>query len=66
MPSSPIPLTLMEILLIDYRWILVCFLLLPLSFIYNFLFCLRSRIIFNLKSAPKNHGERIAKIQKQV
>lgn len=57
---------LWEILLVDYRWVLVCFLLLPLSFVYNLWFYVRNLIIFTLQSAPKSHGKKVQNIQRQV
>lgn len=58
--------TLLEILLIDHRWIIVCFLLLPMSFVYNLYFYVRSAIIFYLNSAPAAHDEKVRKVQQQV
>lgn len=58
--------TLMEILLVDYRWIIVCFFLLPMSFFYNLWFYLRNVVIFHLNSAPKAHDQKVRKIQQQV
>lgn len=52
--------------LINYRWILVCFFLLPISLIYDFYYYARSWIIFKLNSAPNKHIERVQYIQKQV
>lgn len=58
--------TFMEILLVDYRWIIVCFFLLPMSFFYNLWFYTRNKIIFHLNSAPRAHDDKVRKIQKQV
>ncbi|XP_055605837.1 delta(24)-sterol reductase-like [Uranotaenia lowii] len=58
--------TLTEILLIDYRWIIVILFLLPASFLYNLFYSIRSRIIFKLHSAPKSHDAKVAAIQRQV
>ena len=58
--------SLLEILLIDYRWIVVCFALLPLSFLFNLWFYVRSWIIFKLNSAPKAHVKKVQEIQRQV
>lgn len=55
-----------EILLVDYRWIVVCFVLLPMSFLYNLWFYTRNRIIFYFNSAPKLHDKKVQNIQKQV
>lgn len=58
--------TMMEILLVDYRWIIVCFFLLPMSFLYNLWFYLRNAYIFYMSSAPKAHDKKVRYIQKQV
>lgn len=58
--------TLMEILLIDHRWIIVCFFLLPMSFLYNLYFYVRNAIIFYLNSAPSAHDDKVRKIQRRV
>lgn len=58
--------TFLETLLIDYRWIVVCFILLPISFLYNLWFYVRNVIIFHLNSAPRAHDENVRKIQQQV
>lgn len=58
--------TLMEVILIDYRWVIVCFLLLPMSFLYNLWFYVRNIIIFHMNSAPRTHDEKVRRIQRQV
>lgn len=58
--------TLMEVILIDYRWVIVCFLLLPMSFLYNLWFYVRNIIIFHMNSAPRAHDEKVRRIQRQV
>lgn len=58
--------SLMEILLIDYRWIIVCVLLLPLSFVYDLWFYVRNAITFHLNSAPRAHDEKLMNVQQQV
>ncbi|XP_018326951.2 delta(24)-sterol reductase [Agrilus planipennis] len=58
--------SLMKYLIINYRWVLVCFFLLPLSFLYNGYFAIRNWIFFKLSSAPKNHLKKVQSIQKQV
>ncbi|XP_013773171.1 delta(24)-sterol reductase-like isoform X1 [Limulus polyphemus] len=57
---------LLENILINYRWIFVCFFLLPLSTIYNVWFYARNWLIFKLGSAPKQHNLRVRDIQRQV
>lgn len=56
----------MEVLLIDYRWVLVIFFLLPLSVLHDAFSYARNKIIFKLNSAPKKHDEKVRKVQKQV
>lgn len=56
----------METLLIEYRWILVCLFLLPLSFLYNVSTVLRERLVFLLKSDPKQHNSKVLRAQRQM
>lgn len=58
--------TFLEILLIDYRWIIACFVLLPVSFLYDLFFYVRNAIVFYLNTAPTAHDEKVRKIQRQV
>lgn len=58
--------TFMEVLLVDYRWIFVCFFFLPMSFLYNLWFYVRNVIIYHLNSAPRAHDEKVRKVQRQV
>lgn len=53
-------------ILINYRWVFVCFFLLPLSLVYDVYHLARSWIIFQLNSAPKKHDERVKFVQQQV
>lgn len=55
-----------EYILIHYRWVFVCFFLLPLSVLYDSYFYLRSRLIFALNTAPEKHDERVKHVQEQV
>nr|XP_039255655.1 delta(24)-sterol reductase-like [Styela clava] len=55
-----------EYILIHYRWVFVCFLLLPASFIFDIFMYTRSWIIFKLNSAPKMHDARVKDVQQQV
>ncbi|XP_012941138.1 delta(24)-sterol reductase [Aplysia californica] len=59
-------ISLMEHILIHYRWIFVCLFLLPVSVIYDAVMYLRMKIVFALSSAPKQHDKRVQQIQKQV
>lgn len=58
--------TFMEVLLVDYRWIFVCFYFLPMSLLYNLWFYVRNVIIYHLNSAPQAHDEKVRKVQRQV
>ncbi|KAJ6643622.1 Delta(24)-sterol reductase [Pseudolycoriella hygida] len=58
--------SLLEIILIDYRWVFVCFFLLPISFLYNFFYYARNVIVFRLNTAPKKHDNKVKNIQRQV
>jgi hypothetical protein len=53
-------------ILINYRWVFVCFFLLPLSLVYDIYHLTRSWIVFQLNSAPKKHDERVRFVQQQV
>ena len=53
-------------ILINYRWVFVCFFLLPISLVYDIYHLARSWIIFQLNSAPKKHDERVQYVQQQV
>nr|XP_022915592.1 delta(24)-sterol reductase-like [Onthophagus taurus] len=57
---------LVEYILINYRWVFVCFFLLPISFVYDILFYLRNYVVFKLSSAPKNHVNKVKHVQDQV
>jgi len=56
---------LTEHVMIHYRWVFVMFLL-PASLLYDLLFYLRSKIIFKLNSAPGDHLNKVATVQRQV
>ena len=55
-----------EYVLTHHRWVFVCFFLLPLSFVYEFYFYLRNRIVMQLHSAPTQHAKRVREIQENV
>ncbi|OQR85741.1 24-dehydrocholesterol reductase [Achlya hypogyna] len=67
-PETPLPdaTSWTAYVLIHYRWVFVCFFLLPLSFVYDILYYVRSRIIFYFNSAPLQHKKRVAEVQRQV
>jgi delta24-sterol reductase len=64
--KNPADKSWLAYILINYRWVFVCFFLLPLSLIYDVYHLARSWIIFKLNSAPKKHDERVKFVQKQV
>ncbi|XP_071850422.1 delta(24)-sterol reductase-like [Apostichopus japonicus] len=49
-----------------YRWVFVCFGLLPISLVYSAVFNIRNWIVFKLKSAPKNHKSKVEQVSKQI
>lgn len=58
--------TLLETILIDYRWVFVCFFLLPASFVYNVFLYVRNWLVFRLHSAPQQHAVKVERIQQRV
>ncbi|XP_065347913.1 delta(24)-sterol reductase-like isoform X1 [Cloeon dipterum] len=57
---------LLEHVLIKYRWLFVCFFLLPASFLYELWSYFRNLIVFKLSSAPGKHASKVQKVQQQV
>ncbi|TRY79718.1 hypothetical protein TCAL_01985 [Tigriopus californicus] len=51
--------------LLGNRWVLAVWLL-PISFIYDLIWYVRSKYVFWAGSAPKKHDERVKYVQKQV
>lgn len=58
--------SILEIVLVDYRWIFVCFFLLPLSFLYNLFWFARNFVSICLNSGAQNHEKKLKNIQMQV
>jgi hypothetical protein len=56
----------LEYILINYRWVFVCFFLLPASFLYEVYNYWRNWIVVTLNSAPKQHDKKVKNVQKQV
>lgn len=56
----------LETFLAKYRWVFVCFLLLPMSVIFEFYLAFRNWLIFQMKSAPRMHDEKVKKIQNEI
>jgi delta24-sterol reductase len=57
---------LIEHILINYRWVFVCFFSLPASLLYEIYNYGRNWIVFKLNSAPKLHDKKVKHVQKQV
>jgi delta24-sterol reductase len=55
-----------EYILTNYRWVFVCFFLLPASLLYDIYNYGRKWIIVKLNSAPKLHHRKVKNVQKQV
>jgi hypothetical protein len=55
-----------EYILINYRWVFVCFFLLPASLLYEIYNYWRNWIMVKLNSAPKLHHRKVKHVQKQV
>jgi Delta24-sterol reductase len=48
-----------------HRWVLACFLM-PVSFVFDGFWMLRSKLVFLMGSAPEKHDERVRDVQDQV
>lgn len=57
---------LLEHIMTNYRWVFVIFFLLPLSFLFEIFNYGRNWIVFNLSTAPRQHGKKVKEVQKQV
>jgi len=57
---------IIEHVIVHYRWVFVCFFLLPVSFVYDIFYYLRSWIVFQLASAPNSHKKKVSDVQTQV
>lgn len=55
-----------EYILVHYRWVFVCFFLLPISFFYDIWLYFRNWIVFKISSAPKKHNAKVQYVQRQV
>ncbi|RDD37526.1 Delta(24)-sterol reductase [Trichoplax sp. H2] len=56
----------MEYLVIKYRYVFVILFLLPASFFFDIYFFIRNKIIFAMRSAPKQHQSRVENVQNQI
>lgn len=57
--------SVVEHVIVHYRWIFVMFLL-PVSCLYDLWYYTRNKIVFALSSAPSKHQEKVADVQRQV
>jgi hypothetical protein len=53
-------------LLIQYRWLIVIPVVLPLSALFDIYWYFRYLLVVRMRSAPLKHGERVADIQAQI
>ncbi|KAJ8918729.1 hypothetical protein NQ315_015049 [Exocentrus adspersus] len=60
------PESVVEYILIHYRWIFVCLFLLPASFVFDIWMYLRNWVVFKLSSAPKQHDNKVKRVQRQI
>lgn len=58
--------SIIEYILVNYRWVFVCFFLLPISFLYDIWWYFRNWIVFKISSAPRKHDAKVQHVQKQV
>ena len=57
--------SVVEHVIVHYRWVFVMFLL-PVSLVYDIYHAVRSYVIFKLNSAPKQHKQKVSYVQSQV
>lgn len=58
--------SIVEYILIHYRWVFVCLFLLPASFFFDIWMYVRNWVVFKFSSAPKKHDSKVKFVQKQV
>ncbi|CAH0403550.1 unnamed protein product [Chilo suppressalis] len=58
--------SLTEYIIVEYRWVVVIFALLPMSLFWKIWSSLRNYVVFKLNSAPKMHDRKVKHVQKQV
>ncbi|CAG9862719.1 unnamed protein product [Phyllotreta striolata] len=56
----------MEYVLVNYRWLFVCFFLLPISLFYDLWMYFRNWVVFRLSSAPSKHYKKVKYVQEQI
>ncbi|XP_022118448.2 delta(24)-sterol reductase [Pieris rapae] len=60
------PDSLLEYLIIEYRWLIAITILMPLSFLWKIWSMARNYVVFKLNTAPRNHDKKVKKVQKQI
>ncbi|KAG6450583.1 hypothetical protein O3G_MSEX006671 [Manduca sexta] len=58
--------SLLEYLLVEYRWIFVLFILLPMSAVGKVWSTIRNYVVFIMNSAPKMHDQKVKEVQRQI
>lgn len=58
--------SIVEYILIHYRWVFVCLFLLPASFFFDIWMYVRNWVVFKFSSAPKKHDSKVKFVQKQI
>ncbi|CAB3233134.1 unnamed protein product [Arctia plantaginis] len=58
--------SLTEYILVEYRWVVVITVLLPLSLLWKIWSTFRNYVVFKLSSAPKMHEKKVSYVQKQI
>ncbi|CAK1546684.1 unnamed protein product [Leptosia nina] len=58
--------SLSEYLIVEYRWLLVVTVLMPLSFLWKVWSIVRNYVVFKLKTAPKAHERKVRDVQRQI
>uniref|UniRef100_A0A8D8LQB3 Delta(24)-sterol reductase n=1 Tax=Cacopsylla melanoneura TaxID=428564 RepID=A0A8D8LQB3_9HEMI len=56
----------LEHVLKKYRWVIVIFILLPLTFLYDIYYYVRQQVIQYLKESSQDHQEKVKHVQSQV
>ncbi|CAG4962362.1 unnamed protein product [Colias eurytheme] len=60
------PESLVEYLVIEYRWLLAVTVLMPLSFLWKIWSFARNYVVFKLNTAPRAHEKKVKDVQRQV
>ncbi|KAG5885059.1 hypothetical protein JTB14_018289 [Gonioctena quinquepunctata] len=60
------PDSLVEYILIYYRWVFVCLFLLPASFVFDIWMYIRNWLVLKLSSAPRQHNNKVKHVQNQI